>query len=211
MLENGIETSRLALHSAARLAEPPARPHFGFLGSLAWQKGVHILIDAFNSLPDQAALTIYGSESAFPDYVSELKAQARHPNIRFAGPIAPDLVGAALRTFDCLVMPSLWYENSPLVIQEAFAVGVPVVASDLGALVEKVDHDVTGARFPAGDSLALGNLLRELIHDPQRLQTWRTHIRPGPTLADHVQQIEALYGSLLADGTQENQPIAMEI
>ncbi|NJN81643.1 MAG: glycosyltransferase family 4 protein, partial [Caldilineaceae bacterium] len=76
MLENGIETSRLARHSTARLAEPPARPHFGFLGSLAWQKGVHILIDAFNSLPDQAALTIYGSESAFPDYVSELKAQA---------------------------------------------------------------------------------------------------------------------------------------
>ncbi len=84
-LEYGMDRQRLTDAPDINLPTPPARPHFGFIGSLAWQKGVHVLIEAFNQLPANAALTIYGSETVFPDYVAELRQLAKHPNLRFAG------------------------------------------------------------------------------------------------------------------------------
>lgn len=193
-LENGMDRRRLLAAPTLDLPRPPVRPHFGFIGSLAWQKGVHVLIDAFNQLPpDAAALTIYGSETVFPDYAAELRQRARHPHIRFAGPIDFDHVGAALRQFDALVTPSLWYENSPLVIQEAFIMGVPVIASRLGALTEKVREGQNGLLFTAGDSHDLAATLQSLIDHPDRLTHLRQGITPPPTLAEHVAQVINLY------------------
>ena len=196
-LENSMDRRRLLEVPALDLPMPPVRPHFGFIGSLAWQKGVHVLIDAFNQLPpDSAALTIYGSETVFPDYARQLRQQARHPHIRFAGPIHFDHVGAALRQFDALVVPSLWYENSPLVIQEAYVVGVPVIAARIGALIEKVQEQQSGLLYTAGDSQALAALLRHVIDQPEQLARLREGITPPPTLAEHGAQIATLYQSL---------------
>jgi glycosyltransferase involved in cell wall biosynthesis len=197
VLENGLDAGRLAAPAGDEMPSPPARPHFGFLGSLAWQKGVHVLIEAFNQLPENASLTIYGGESAFPEYAAQLRAAARHPNIRFAGALDYRRVGAALRGLDCLVMPSVWYENSPLVIQEAYAVGLPVVASRLGALIEKVRDGQTGYLFTPGDSADLARVLAGLIEDPQRLAALRANIRPGPDIGEHAQQMTTLYGELV--------------
>lgn len=193
VLENGLDTERLAPASGIALPPPAARPHFGFLGSLAWQKGLHVLVEAFNRMPPSAALTIYGGESAFPDYVAQVKALARHPHIRFAGPLDHRQVGAALRQMDCLVVPSLWYENSPVVIQEAYAVGLPVIASRIGALIEKVQDGRTGYLFAPGDSADLARVLREIVDEPARLDALRANVRPGPDIGQHVQQITALY------------------
>ncbi len=193
-LENGLDLSRLAADRACDLPEPPVRPHFGFLGSLAWQKGVHVLIEAFNRLPAGAAtLTIYGNDTTFPEYGANLRAAANHPGIRFAGALDYRRVGAALRGLDCLIVPSLWYENSPLVVQEAYGLGVPVVASRLGALPEKVHDGETGLLFNPGDSLDLARLLQWLIDDPARLAALRARIRPAPTIDEHAAEIAAIY------------------
>lgn len=198
-VENGMDRRRLLAAPALDLPTPPVRPHFGFIGSLAWQKGVHVLIEAFNQLPpDAAALTIYGSETVFPDYAAELRQTARHPHIRFAGPIGFDHVGAALRQFDALVTPSLWYENSPLVIQEAFIMGVPVIASRLGALIEKVQDGQNGLLFNPGDSNALAATLQSLIAQPEHLTHLRQGITPPPTLEEHVTQVINLYTTTTA-------------
>lgn len=195
LLENGLDTSRL--QEAGELLPPPRRPHFGFLGSLAWQKGVHVLIEAFNRLPpDAAALTIYGSDQAFPDYAASLRKRARHPLIRFAGAIDYRETGAALRQMDCLVVPSLWFENSPLVIQEAYAMNVPVVASRLGALEEKVIDGKTGRLFPPGDVDALTAVLYDLVMNPQQLVEMRTHIPPVVTIESHATLLLDVYEQL---------------
>jgi len=191
-LENGMDRRRLHDAQLATLPEPP-RPHFGFLGSLAWQKGVHVLVEAFNQLSPTAALTIYGSDRAFPDYGAQLRALAKHPNIRFAGALHYNDVGAALRQLDALIVPSLWVENSPLVIQEAYIMGVPVIASELGALPEKVEAGKTGYLFPAGDSKALADLLQRCMADPTLLTSLRQNIVPPPTVEEHVAQVCALY------------------
>lgn len=199
VLENGVDRDRLDVEPSVPLAEPPARPHFGFLGSLAWQKGVHVLVEAFNRLPPAASLTIYGSETAFPEYAAQLKALARHPHIRFAGALDYRSVGAALRQLDALIVPSVWYENSPLVIQEAYAAGVPVIASRLGALAEKVQEGVTGYLFAAGDSADLGRVLAGLLAQPERLAALRPNLRAGPDMAQHAQALAGLYTELVRD------------
>jgi len=195
-LENGMDRRRLRDAPTGTLPVPAARPHFGFIGSLAWQKGVHLLVEAFNQLPTTAALTIYGSDQAFPDYGAQLRQLATHPQIRFAGPIAYEEIGAALRQIDALVVPSLWYENSPLVIQEAYVMGVPVIASNLGALPEKVIDGQSGHLFPPGDSEALASLLQRLIDDPAILSALHPGITPPPTVEAHAAEICALYDAL---------------
>jgi glycosyltransferase involved in cell wall biosynthesis len=197
-LENGLDTSRLNDDGSVALPEPPGRPHFGFLGSVAWQKGMHVLIEAFNDLPEQAGLTIYGSEQAFPDYSAQLRAAARHPHIRFAGPLDYRHIGAALRQFDCLVVPSVWYENSPLVISEAYGVGLPIVASRLGAMAEKVHDGKTGLLFAPGDSADLARVLRSIIDRPEQLATFRKNICPGPSIETQGHQIVEIYERLAA-------------
>lgn len=196
VLENGLDTARLQHEPDPPLPVPLTRPHFGFLGALAWQKGVHVLIDAFNQMPQNASLTVYGDETTFPDYVARLKAAARHPHIRFAGRLDPRYVGAALRQMDALIVPSLWYENSPVTIQEAFAVGVPVIASRLGALAEKVQDGVTGRLFAAGDSADLARVLGELTAQPEQLALLRANIRSGPTIEQHAAELLNLYDRL---------------
>lgn len=196
VIENGLDEEKLA-PSEDRIAPPPAtRPHFGFLGSLAWQKGIHVLIEAFNTLGDQASLTIYGSETIFPDYVEELKALATHPNIRFAGPVDPRHVGDVLRQVDCLVVPSLWYENSPLVIQEAFGVGTPVVASRLGALAEKVREGKAGRLFNPGSVEDLAEVLQELSEAPETLAAMARETIPAPAMDLHAASLLRLYQRL---------------
>ncbi len=172
--------------------------HFGFLGSLAWQKGVHVLVEAFNQLPVEARLTVYGGDQAFPEYATEVRALARHPGIRFAGSLDYRRVGEALRDLDCLVAPSLWFENSPLVIQEAYAVGLPVVASRLGALEEKVVEGRTGRLFAPGNPDDLARVLGELMARPEQLRILAANLPPVIGIDEHAAALVEQYRTLLS-------------
>jgi glycosyltransferase involved in cell wall biosynthesis len=200
MVEYGLDMGRLADAPGLTLLPPAARPHFGFIGSIARHKGVHVLVEAFNRLPPEAALTLYGSESGSPEYAAQVRAMVRHPHVRFAGPLDHRYVGAALRQLDCLVMPSIWYETYGLVIQEAFAAGVPVVASRLGAPGERVEEGVTGRLFTAGDPDDLAQVLGELIAQPDRLALLAKNVRPGPDMHWHGELMLHIYRALV-DGT----------
>ena len=185
----------------ARRAERPAGGlRLGYLGSISRQKGVHTLIAAVNNLPDSVTLDIYGDLDVFPDYAAELRELAGHPGIRFHGLLARGRLWDALADLDALVMPTLWYEGSPAIIREAFAAGVPIVASDLGAPGSMVRHGVDGLLFPPGDAAALKRSLRELVERPERLAQLRAGIPPVRPVADHVAQINALYEEVLAGG-----------
>jgi glycosyltransferase involved in cell wall biosynthesis len=166
---------------------------FAYVGGLSPQKGVHILIDAFNGLPEMARLTIAGDESAFPRYTNHLHSQARHPAIQFAGRLDRAAVWQVMANADALVVPSLWYETASLVIQEAFAVGTPVIAADHGAMAERVHHEVDGLLVPPGDSTALRRTMQRLLDNGGLLADLRQGIRPVITISQHLQQIESLY------------------
>jgi glycosyltransferase involved in cell wall biosynthesis len=122
------------------------------------------------------------------------------------GSIANERVGEVLADSDVMVVPSLWYENSPVVIQEARAAGVPVIVSGHGALAEKVQHGVNGLHFPPGDVTALRDILRRLAHDPALLDRLRRDIPAPADMSDHTQRLERLYQQArLQPGTVEPQ------
>ena len=193
---HGLDSERLLLEPGAA-SRRRSGAHFGYLGSIAWQKGVHVLVTAFNRLPEIASLTVYGDPSVFPDYAAHLRALVDHPRIRFAGPLDYQRVGDALRELDYLVMPSLWYENYPLVIQEAFALGVPVVASRLGALTERVRDGENGRLFEPGDDADLSRVMSELIRAPELRDAYNATIESEPTMAEHADRMTEIYRSLL--------------
>ena len=191
-VENGVDVAHL--QSYPPVPAPDARMRFTYLGSLAWQKGVHVLVEAFQSIPpDKAHLTIYGSMDTFPDYVANLQRIANPANTTFAGSIPNSEVGRVLACSDAIVVPSVWYENSPVVIQEAFAAKVPVVASRLGALKEKIQDNENGLLFEPANPEVLFQILFGLILNPEKIRDLRDSIKLNLTVEQHVNTLLEIY------------------
>lgn len=124
-----------------------------YVGGLSQQKGVHIIVDAVNQLGDGVQLNIIGDESKFTDYVAGLKENSA-PNVRFLGKRSGSDVAQAMASADMLLIPALWYETFVLVLSEAFAIGLPVMVSDIGALGERVTDGVNGIKVEPGNAKA---------------------------------------------------------
>jgi glycosyltransferase involved in cell wall biosynthesis len=191
-LENGIDVERIRRYPHESSAGGAMR--FTYLGSLAWQKGVHIVIQAFRGIPaEKAVLRIHGDPTVFPDYAASLKQLADPANTSLEGAVPNEEVGRVLAETDVLVVPSLWYENSPMVIQEAFAAGVPVLAAQLGALSEKVRHNVDGWLCPAGDVAAWREAILSLAEHPERVKQWRDRVPVPLTVQEHATLLQDIY------------------
>jgi glycosyltransferase involved in cell wall biosynthesis len=192
-LPHGIDVS------GARPRSPRAvgSRHFAYIGGLAFQKGVHVLIEAFNDLDRDATLEIYGDPTQFPQYCQQLSAMAHSPQITFGGRLDRAGVWRVLSEIDALLVPSVWYENAPVVIQEALVAQVPVIASGLGALSEWVQDGVNGLLVPPGSAAAWRLALQRLVDEPNLLSHLQANIHPPMMLAEHVSRIEALYHKLV--------------
>ena len=208
LVEAGLPREKLHLWKYGIDLEPfeqtdrPVRrrpPVVGYFGTLMPHKGVHVLVEAAASLaPGKVKVVIRGSQDENPDYVRSLKAAARGADIEFKPGFSRAEVGRAFSQVDLLVVPSLWLENSPVVIQEAFAAACPVITSDKGGMGELVTHDKNGALFPMGDARALAGLLQEVGDHPHRIDTWRKGIDLPRSIEDDVTALEALYARLTA-------------
>jgi glycosyltransferase involved in cell wall biosynthesis len=162
---------------AALAAGRPAREtRFGFFGQMSPLKGINVLIDAAKLLEQQGvrsvSIDIHGDYSNQP---TEFQAAVRRalaeagPNVRYHGPYANTQVLALMSEVDAVLVPSIWWENSPVVIQEAFAAGRPVICSDIGGMAEKVRPGLDGLHFEAGRPASLARVLAELAASPDRL------------------------------------------
>lgn len=175
---------------------PPARPlRAGYVGTLSDYKGVEVFARAVAASglgPDALQATVHGHLDWFPDVAERLRALAGSaPALVLAGPFEPARREEVFAGLDLLVVPSLWWENSPLTIHEAFQRGIPVLASDRGGMAELLERG-GGRTFPPGDSGALAALLVEFAEDPARLSPLAASIPPVRTLAEDVALIEEL-------------------
>jgi len=199
ILENGLDPSRLGPLPQQPKGSDQLR--FGYLGGLAWQKGVHILIQAFNRLPPGPTLRIYGDESAFPEYVARLRAMAKHPGIRFCGLADYRKIGTVLAQLDVLVIPSIWPETYGMVMDEAQAMGVIPLASRIGAL-QRIRHGIDGLLFTPGEVDELSQALLDLINHPAKLDEMRRNLQPGPTIQEQAERLINIYTALLDNAAQ---------
>ncbi len=162
-----------------------------YLGGISWQKGVHVVVEALRGARD-VELWIAGNERSDPAYAAHLHAIAGD-NIRFLGQLSRAEVWRTLSQVDVLLVPSLWYETFSLVVREAFAVGLPVLVSDLGALAEVAGNHGGGLCVPAGDVVAWRKAVQRLADEPARLMALRTRVSPPLTLEAHLDTVETLY------------------
>jgi glycosyltransferase involved in cell wall biosynthesis len=178
----------------------PNRKRFGYIGQIIPSKGVDILIDAFAGLNQKGhELYLYGSPAAgSDDYFHELENLTERVNeVKFLGAFPHENLGEVLSEIDVLVVPSIWHENNPRVIQEAFASKTPVIASDVGGIVEFVKHDVNGLLFKRGNSEELARQMRRILEEPGLLEQLVNGIQPVKTIQQEVEEFEEIYTELI--------------
>lgn len=187
-----------AAQGARRLRKPDGTFRIGYVGGISHQKGIHCLIAAANRLPKRASIYIYGDTTIFPGYVEELREAATHPGVRFMGILARDALWPAMGALDVLVVPTLWYETYSLVVQEAFAAGLPVVASRIGVMPDVVEDGVNGRLFSPGDADDLHAVLLELMEHPEKVAALRANLPPVTPMDSHVAELEDFYRAAIA-------------
>jgi glycosyltransferase involved in cell wall biosynthesis len=152
-------------------SKDPERVRFGFLGTLVWHKGVHLLLDALRDLPSSGwELQIHGDDRVFPDYARTLRAQSEGLPVRFCGGFEHAEVAGILRRVDALVVPSIWLENSPLVIHEAMMARIPVIGARIGGIAELIEDGVHGWLYDPHSIPDLARTLRMVIDDPSEIE-----------------------------------------
>lgn len=184
------------------LAEGETHGRFAYFGQLTPYKGVDLLIDAFSRLPRSLkgmSLDIYGGglehfDEEFRQRMQEL-FDANPRRVRWHGAYSPEELPGLMASIDWVVMGSIWWENSPLVIQEAFRLGRPVICPNLGGMAEKVAHEVSGLHFRARDPLDLAETVRRAATEPGLWERLVADLPKPPAPEEVVGAHLALYGS----------------
>lgn len=141
-----------------------------FVGRLSREKGIPELLASWRGV--DITLTIVGDGPLRASVEKE-----KNPNIRILGNVSRDRVSQAMATARILVAPSVWYEGFPMVLVEAFAHGLPIVATDLGNIGQIVKKHYAGVLFPSGDADQLQSAVRGLYTNINQLQCFSNNCR----------------------------------
>ncbi|MDH7482836.1 MAG: glycosyltransferase [Armatimonadota bacterium] len=187
------------------LRQQSAKITFGFLGTIIFRKGVHLLLDAaemLHDVRDKFEISIHGS-IADHNYAREIERRLQEdnrflPKVEFAGYYKPDLLPHILGNMSACVVPPLWHEPAPRTVMEALGAGVPVVGARAGGIPEWIKHGKNGFLFEMGNTRGLASHLRYLIENPQTLNMLRSNIAPPKPMARHAEEIIAIYKSVMA-------------
>lgn len=173
----GLEPERIEV----RPVERPRKPfRLAFCGVMSPWKAPALVVNAVRRIDTELELKMWGNteEPMFADYIRSLLETAKgDARITFAGPYSGDQASDVFAEMDALVVPSTWYENTPFVVLEAFAAGVPCIASDLGGLSEIVRDGENGLLFPAGNAKALAEAIKRIVTEPGLYE----QLQPAPS------------------------------
>lgn len=174
--------------------EPRERKGFLFVGRLSFEKGIDVLARAAQSLPEVGIRVVgSGPESSLVSNIS---------NVSCAGALPGDAVRLEMSAAQALILPSIWYENFPRTLVEAFGCGLPVIASRIGALAELVEDGVTGLLFEPGNPLDLAKKIDWARNNPERMadmgQAARTHYEQCFTARINYEQLMTIYHDAIA-------------
>jgi glycosyltransferase involved in cell wall biosynthesis len=170
--------------------------HLLYVGGLAPNKGVHVVLEALRGVTGAVRMAIAGDEATHPVYASRLRHLADE-RVTFLGRLDRQQVWQAMADADAVVVPSLWHETFCLVAHEALAAGAPVIASAMGALTEAVRNGVDGLLLAPGDVEAWRRAIQRCVDEPHLLPSLRSRVVAPRAFVEHVDQVEALYREIL--------------
>lgn len=201
-IRQGLAVPPLEAIQSSFQRSPDSPLRVTYIGQLKYHKGVDLVVKAAIKLLEanqNLVLNLWGKETEAPEYVGQLKSltASYHP-IQWRGHFSGDRIWDILRETDVLVMPSRWYENSPNIILEAFAMRVPVIATNLGGMAELVSHEQNGLLFEIGNANELQYQIKRLLDDGHPLLArLRRGIQAVKTLEQEMKEIIPQYAQLL--------------
>jgi glycosyltransferase involved in cell wall biosynthesis len=204
LIEGGISEARIA-HAFYTIDmdsfpfSSHSEPYYVYVGRLSEEKGILTLLDAARLNPKHRLLIIGDGPQRGP--IEETIRDQNLHHVELTGTLDKAALRETVGKARCVVVPSEWHDNSPLVIYEAFSMGKPVIASNLGGMPELIDQGSTGLLFDAGQAESLRNAIRELMEDPARAQSMGRKARERAERLFHPEvhykQIMAFYHRIL--------------
>lgn len=159
VIENG--QNRRDLLPPRPLDTSGTRNRLGFFGQVNPYKGLDVVLEALTQMKwtarQNVLLEVHGAnlDKQSPEFQDKVRSLLgpliKEGTVQWVGPYEPDQLPGRMATIDWVLVPSIWWENSPMVIQEAFANGRPVICSDIGGMAEKVTHGKNGMHVSVGN------------------------------------------------------------
>jgi glycosyltransferase involved in cell wall biosynthesis len=184
--------------------EARPRTRLGYFGELSPHKGIEVLLRAMRILLDEQPdihLWLHGANlDRYPEHEQQQfwsLLDGTRANVTFSGGYDRNSLPQLMSQIDWLVVPSRWWENSPLVIQEAFLYGRPVICSGIGGMAEKVSSGVNGLHFTVSDPRNLADNIRAAATTPGLWDELRSGIPPVYSMQEHVESLSSLYRECL--------------
>lgn len=173
---------------------------FGYIGTHIPAKGINLLIEAFSKIEKPATLKIFGRDNGQSTKALKQLAKVSINPIEFHGEyINHNLANDVFSNIDCIVVPSIWAENSPLVIHEAQSCKIPVITADFGGMKEYVNHKVNGLLFEHRNVVSLQEQLEFAINNEEVMKKLGNNgylysdNGSVPDIVDHCKELEAIY------------------
>jgi glycosyltransferase involved in cell wall biosynthesis len=209
----GIPEAKMTVLENGRKVEPPApfrpltatgrRNVFGYFGQINPYKGATLAFKAVEYLVKGGftdfRLEVFGNieqqtdtfKKDFYKFLDKYNA-----NVGFHGKYNNADIPELMRQVDWVIVPSTWWENSPLVIQEAFMHKRPIIASDIGGMAEKVEHNVTGLHFQVRNEISLARRIKEAAEDQDLWDRLMHNIAPRLSLEACAEEHYKIYEQL---------------
>ena len=202
-IAGGLPADKIAVKpNFVDLPAPGTQTRHGFLyvGRLSREKGVQVLVDALQHGPLTEPITVAGSGP-------EAWRLENMAGLTPIGALAADDVYAHMRSARALILPSIWYENFPRTLVEAFACGLPVIASRLGAMAALVDDGQTGLLFEPGNPADLAAKLAWATQHPAEMLKMgaaaRLHYEATLTGESNLRLLLGIYQDAIAANTSQ--------
>ncbi|MCA9734491.1 MAG: glycosyltransferase family 4 protein [Deferribacteres bacterium] len=187
------------------LEDYPYHPEYGdyclYFGRLSEEKGIQTLLRAMKSMPETKLLV--AGDGPYRAFLEGLKFELGLENVTFLGNKGGDELVKLVQNSRFIVVPSEWYDNSPLVIYEAFSMGKPAIVSTMGGMPELVDDGINGFHFQAGDEEELSDKVATLWSDTDLIQKFSKNAREKAdrefSPAAHYNNIIQVYEKLVSE------------
>jgi glycosyltransferase involved in cell wall biosynthesis len=188
-------------------SETRQRNRFGFFGQVVDNKGVWVVLQAVEHLRAEGFTDFvveingdnlrYASETRRNEFTAFMQRESERPvaeqNVVFNGSYHTDQLGARMSRVDWCVVPSVWWESFALVISEAWMFHRPVIASNVGAMAERIRHDVDGLLFHVADSRSLARTMRRACTEEGLWDRLVTRIEAPPAREVMVDRFLRVY------------------
>lgn len=212
----GLEPGKIKVVENAQICTVRPKPNgdgdpaelpsvFSFFGQINPYKGINVLLDAArhlrqrlerNSVQTEPRIMVYGSMAGQPEEFQDkvtAEIEAVDGLVEYRGTYEMHEVVDLMSAAGWIVIPSSWWENSPVVVEEAFYAGRPIICANIGGMREKVQHEVNGLHFRARDPIDLARVMERCLREPELWARLKNAVRKVPTLAESAAAHRACY------------------